>query len=332
MMYNSRMTPWLLVALIVGMTGCQGRSRQTMVVERQDNSGDQQQAQQPGGATGGATGVDTANPDVANPYAGGGAVGGGDAVTAARANTTGKLTVNGWTGDEDEQSTVNWTVAKGSVSSGGATVLPSTTPTTTIPSGTATSAAVTYDGRILSVLSACTRCHGASGTNAPVMDTYDTARANIQRIIARSQAGAGMPPQGSVPAADLKALQDWQASGMQKSATGGVGAGGDTTTTPAGNGLVLEISDQRYGNYLNNSVITARVGQTLKIVNRRSQGGFIIHTNGSPFDHGDVGNPIPPGGSIDVRLDSPYQGEGDIYEHTDGSVNTDRLIKLQVTQ
>lgn len=322
-----RRTPWLSIALIVGMTGCQSRARQTMVVEREDTA-----AQQPDGSTGGAT---TSGPDNNNADAGAAAGGNGADPNAVKDSAKGKLTVNGWTGEEDENAANNaWTVAKGSASVS-TTAVASDTPASgsgvIVPSGT-TAAAVTYDGRISSVLGSCTRCHGAGGTNQPAMDTYDTAKAAISRIIARSEPGGGMPPQGSVPAGDLQALKEWQAGGLQKSAAAGAVGSTGSTTPPAGNGLVLEITDQRYGNYLNQTVIQGRVGQKLTIVNKRSQGGFIIHTDGDPFEHGDVANPIPPGRSIEYTFRSPIQGEGSVYEHTDGTINTDRLIKLQVTQ
>ncbi len=164
-----------------------------------------------------------------------------------------------------------------------------------------------------------------------------------------SPPAADTPPSWSGETDDFPAAAPWTLTSLDQ-ATSITPDGTLSTTAPTGStstsaptaavtgaatgtttdGLVLEISDRRYGNFLNATLVTGRVGQTLKLVNKRQSEGFVIHTNGAPFPHGDVGNPIPPGGSRDVRLESAYSGSGDIYEHTDGSVNSDRLIQLQV--
>ncbi len=210
----------------------------------------------------------------------------------------------------------------GTVTNPGATTVP---PTNAAGNGAAT---VGYDDRVASILNnnCVNGCHVQGGTQAgTAMDTFASAQPRGARIVARAN-GGGMPPNGPLSQGDIDALKAWEAGGFKQAGGAGATAGGNT----AGQGLVLEISDQRYGNFLNDQKVVGKVGQTLKIVNKRSQGGFVIHTNGAPFDHGDVGNPIPPGGSKDYVLQSAYQGTTDVYEHTDGSVNTDRLIKLEV--
>ncbi len=323
---------WIIpfTVLTLSLSACQGRTRQAMVV---DNSGTTNaQPPPPGaGATGPTGGLNPDNGAVLPP--------GTDAVTAAASNAAGKTFVNTWTGAADELPPGSaWNVKSVSDSAAGSTAATTATPTvpttTTTPTGTTTGTAnsVSYDSRVASILnSQCVSCHSPNGTQSTTpMDTYDAAKSLGAGIVSRS--ASGMPPGGSVSAADQQTLQAWQSAGFPKAATAGATTTGGAAT---GSPLTLEIGDQKFGNYLNNSPVTGRVGQTLHIVNKRTSGSFTMHTNGAPFGHGDTdGGPrtIGPGESTDIQLASPYEGEGDVYEHTDGSVNTDRLIKIKVTQ
>src|SRR5262245_51192573 len=108
MILSFRKTPWLLVLAVLGVSSCQGRQRQTMVVEDSDTNSQQQGPQQPPpGAGGPATDSGAQLPA------------GGDIVAAAKLNKLGQVLVNNWPGEKDVPSDDGkWSVDPGSPSSG----------------------------------------------------------------------------------------------------------------------------------------------------------------------------------------------------------------------
>ena len=63
------------------------------------------------------------------------------------------------------------------------------------------------------------------------------------------------------------------------------------------------------------SPVFATVGGMLRIVNDDSV-PHELHTNGAPFPH--AANAIPPGGSAEFRLETPFDGVEPLYDHNFG--------------
>ena len=98
-----------------------------MVVERSDTNNNTATEQQTGGLQQGAGDPASADAGVQVPA-------GTDPTAAAKANKTGEVLVNGWTGQDDVGSQNNtWTVAPGSASANVTVAAASTATTTTTP-------------------------------------------------------------------------------------------------------------------------------------------------------------------------------------------------------
>jgi hypothetical protein len=69
-----------------------------------------------------------------------------------------------------------------------------------------------------------------------------------------------------------------------------------------------------------NNPLRVHVGDDLLFTNADST-PHIIHTNGSPFPHGDRKHPIMPGQTVTIHIDSAYDSlrSGPLYDHNEGS-------------
>jgi plastocyanin len=311
-----------------GITACQGRSQEGVVIDKSANA--PQGTGTGGGTSGGSTdplaqaaadGVQGLTPAVADTS--------NASASGMMSDTDWSAQFAAWDGTTDQMDAYSyWSVtdtpATNTASTSSPTPAPAPAPapppTTTAPPSTTAAAGLT-DAAAMQQLQGCATagCHDHSA------DFPDPATAKSS-VLKRPDMVTKYAGQTGV---DPNAITAW-ANGTSSS---GTSAPPSSTSNSGSSGSTLSLTEDANGNCYNPQTFTGKVGGSVTIVNN-CKSGYVVHTNGDPFPHGDVGNPIPPGGSQTYQLQSPVQaGTGNTYRHTDGSDNSaTQPLNITVTQ